>query len=148
MPRTKRPVRKQEKSTEDDDTLKKLNKLGKLSYNTKSFLLLTPTIHDKTTPCFRKTIVYKVWHNFIAVWSRQQMIILTILHHYIRVNCFLNFLRPFPSAIIIITKNQQKCLLILVTIISSDRPEEQNRFPGSHGASERGARFQDTPRIY
>lgn len=34
MPRTKRPVRKQEKSSEDDDALKKLNKLGKYSQNT------------------------------------------------------------------------------------------------------------------
>lgn len=29
MPRTKRPVRKQEKTTENNDVLKKLDKLGK-----------------------------------------------------------------------------------------------------------------------
>lgn len=28
MPRTKRPARKQEKTTEDDEALKKLNKIG------------------------------------------------------------------------------------------------------------------------
>lgn len=32
MPRTKRPTKKQEKSTEEDDALKKLNKIGKFHY--------------------------------------------------------------------------------------------------------------------